>query len=230
MSRPPHRVRTKICGITRPDEARACADAGADALGLVLWHGSPRGVTSREARAISSAVPPFVARVGVFVDASPDEIATTVRELRLDWVQLAGEQDPATCREIRARIGGARIMRTFRLEPGADPAAELGGFELDAHHVDARAGGRPGGTGVRAPWELAARMAQLVPHLILAGGLDAGNVDEAVRTVGPWGVDVASGVEREPGVKDVDRVRAFIAAAQRASAPVVHAGESHDAR
>lgn len=217
MTATARRVRVKICGIRRPEDARACADLGADALGLVLWSGSPRGVTLAEAVAVARAIPPFVARVGVFVDADPATIGRAAAELALDWIQLAGEPDPDACRAIRSRIGSARLMRTFRLAPGADPASLFAGHELDAHHVDASVDGRLGGTGIPAPWDVAARARALVPFLVLSGGLRPDNVERAVRQVEPWALDVASGVERVPGVKDMDLVRAFLGNVGRAS-------------
>jgi phosphoribosylanthranilate isomerase len=200
------RVRVKICGITRREDAALAVSLGADALGFVLWPGSPRAVTSDLARAIVESVPRTVTRVGVFVDPLPDDVAWLVESVGLDAVQLHGRA-PAEAYEFI----GAALVKAVHLESDQDVerAADLPEFVTPL--VDATGGGHAGGTGRVADWRRAARLAARRP-IMLAGGLVAANVADAIRTVRPWAVDVASGVERYPGVKDADRLTRFFQA------------------
>jgi phosphoribosylanthranilate isomerase len=203
------RTRIKICGITREQDAVAAAAAGADAIGFVFWRRSPRAVSAARAGAIGRALPPLVARVGVFVNATPREVARVVREARLQAIQLHGDEDPrdyAGC--------GAAVIKAVALAGRADVERARrygGGVTLLVDVKDARRGG----TGRTADWRLARRLARIRP-VLLAGGLTPANVGRAIRIVGPWGVDVSSGVESRPGRKRVAVVRAFCAAARRA--------------
>jgi phosphoribosylanthranilate isomerase len=218
------RVRIKICGITRPEWAVAAAQAGADAIGLVFAE-SPRRVTVAEASKIVAALPPWVTPVGVFVDEPPARILAIAAEVGLAAVQLHGDEPP----ETPVALGRLKVVKAFRIGSEADvaaagewlAAARQAGRMPDACMVDAAVpGGRKGGTGQKADWNLAAQMAKTGKWqpLILAGGLTPENVAEAIRTVRPWGVDGSSGLEVSPGVKSPEKIRAFVEAVRKASA------------
>jgi phosphoribosylanthranilate isomerase len=206
-------VRVKICGITTPEDGVMAAGAGADAVGLVFWPRSPRHVELDQARTISRAVPPFVLRVGVFVDASADEITRAAEAARLDVAQLHGSEPPEAFDVLRLRG-----IKALRVGPGFDPAEALryegraAGLLLDTHAKSA-----PGGTGETFDWALARELRPRVSYLVLAGGLTPVNVERAIAEVRPDAVDVSSGVESAPGRKDADKVRAFIEAVRRAA-------------
>jgi phosphoribosylanthranilate isomerase len=205
MSRP----RVKICGITRVEDADLAVALGADAIGVVLWEHSPRAITPGQARAIFRALPPFVTRVGVFVDASPATIRAIVDEVGLDAVQLHGDEPVEDYVDLRTRLIKAIAL--------ADDGALDAGTSLPpavTPLVDAADRERRGGTGQLANWTRAAALAAVRPA-ILAGGLTPANVGQAVRDVRPWGLDVSSGVEEAPGVKSQDRLRAFFEAVRR---------------
>jgi indole-3-glycerol phosphate synthase/phosphoribosylanthranilate isomerase len=209
----PPRVAVKICGITSVEDARLSAGSGADAIGLVLWPGSPRAVSVAAARAIASALPAGVDAVGVFVDPARDEVARAVGEIGLDVVQLHGGEEPAQCRGL-----GARVWKAVGVGPGfrAEDALRYGDA-ADGILLDTRAaGGAPGGTGRAFDWSVARALRDRIPYLVLAGGLSAENVAEAVAAVGPDAVDVSTGVESAPGRKDARRVSAFVRAARGA--------------
>ena len=204
------RTRVKICGITRERDARAAVRAGADAIGFVFWPTSPRAITPAKAAAISRSVPGFVTRVGVFVDASPTEVARVVRRARLDAVQLHGDErarDYLDC--------GAAVIKAVSLESRADLRRARA---LPPHVtvlVDVRDLERRGGTGRTANWRLAKALARRRP-ILLAGGLGPANVRTAIRTVRPWGLDVSSGVEAKPGIKSSAKIQALFARIGRA--------------
>lgn len=205
MSRP----RVKICGITRVEDAELAVALGADAIGVVLWKGSPRAVTAVQARAILRALPPFVSRVGVFVDTAPGTIRAIVEEVGLDVVQLHGDEPvedyvdlPTRLLKVVTLTDDGAVQAGARLPAGVTPL------------VDAADRERRGGTGQLANWARAAALAALRPA-ILAGGLTPANVEQAVREVHPWGLDVSSGVEDAAGVKSEDRMRAFFDAVRR---------------
>jgi phosphoribosylanthranilate isomerase len=215
------RIRVKICGIARPEWAVAAAEAGADAIGLVFAE-SPRRVTAAQAARIVGALPPWVAAVGVFVDASAEEILAMAAEAGLAAAQLHGDEPP----EIVGRLGRLKAIKAFRVGSGADLEAarawktksERLGRPADAYLVDARvAGGPKGGTGRTADWGLAARMnLEGFRPLVLAGGLGPENVAEAVAAVRPWGVDGSTGLESAPGEKSPEKIRAFAEAVRKA--------------
>jgi phosphoribosylanthranilate isomerase len=207
------RVQIKVCGLTNPDEAGPVAEAGVDALGLVFWPRSPRAVDLARARQVVAALPPFVLRVGVFVDASLDELRRAVDEVGLDLLQLHGQEPPAFFerlprRAIKALAAGA----DFDLEQACAYAPHTSALLLDAQSTLA-----PGGTGARCDWDVARRVRARVPRLVLAGGLTPDNVQAAIAAVQPDAVDVSSGVESAPGRKDPARVRAFVANVRRAA-------------
>jgi len=220
----------KICGVTRLDDALACASAGADWIGLNLYPGSPRFVPEAEAALIVAALPPSVCAVGIFVDRSPVEVADVATRLGLTIVQLHGHEPP----EDLAELDRLQVIRAFRLEQ-ADSWVEVNryldraqalGRSPDAVLIDSYRSGQAGGTGATIADELLDGIPPL-PRLILAGGLNPRNVAARVARVRPWMVDVASGVETAPGRKDLALVASFISAARS----VPHAGlDSSQAR
>lgn len=188
-------VRLKICGITNAEDAREAVEVGADALGFVLAE-SPRRVTPEQIALICQGLPPYVTRVGVFVDEEYSEVVRLLRECRLDRAQLHGDEDPGFVRALRGRG-----YKAFRVGEGRDPAGEIerypaGTVLLDTWHPD-----RAGGTGRPFDWSIAALLARKMP-VILAGGLSPENVAAAVAQVRPWAIDISSGIESAPGRKD----------------------------
>lgn len=205
----------KICGITSPEDGLAAAEAGADAVGLVFWPASPRAVTPERTRAIGEALPPFVVRVGVFVDASRDEMARAADASGLDMLQLHGSEPPEALAGLpRRALKAVRVGDGFAPEDALRYAGKAAGILVDTR----RPGGTPlpGGTGVPFDWSLVKGLAGQVRFLVLAGGLSPSNVAEAIRSARPHGVDVSSGVESGPGRKDPEKVRAFVEAARAA--------------
>jgi phosphoribosylanthranilate isomerase len=199
-------VPVKVCGITRVADAMLAAELGAAALGFVFWPKSPRRIDPAEAGRIGRSLPPFVSRVGVFVDASPDEIARHVDEAGLDVVQLHGDEQVSEFATLKARI-----VKSVTLASAADLDAAASMADGLPLLVDAADRERRGGTGQRANWTLAGELARR-RTVILAGGLTADNVGEALHLVRPAAIDVSSGVESAPGIKDPDRLRRFLAA------------------
>ncbi len=203
-------IAIKICGVTRPEDAAAAAALGATHLGLNFWPRSRRFVTVETARAIAAAVPAEVRLVGVFVNAALDEIEDTVTRAGLHLAQLHGDEEPGFCERLAGRY--------LRALP-ADRAAEAALYpNAVAILVDTPTTGY-GGAGVTFDWSLVEGARGAGRPLFLAGGLGPGNVAAAVRAVRPDGVDVASGVESAPGIKDLDKMRDFIAAAREAARP-----------
>lgn len=201
----------KFCGMTRREDVLHAADLGAAAVGFVLWPRSARAVTPEQARDLVRALPPFIAAVGVFVDEPPERVREIVQFAGLSVAQLHGRETP----EMLATIGG-RVMKAIG-EPGADLITE--GARWPAHVtllVDAVDPERRGGTAHAADWDRAAALAR-TRRVVLAGGLRPENVAEAIARVAPFAVDVASGVEARPGVKDHARMTAFIDAVRGAS-------------
>jgi phosphoribosylanthranilate isomerase len=208
-------VRIKFCGITRLEDAREAARLGAWAIGLNHWDPGPRRVDPAVAVEIAAELRRRLEVVGVFVNAPLDEIARAVEDEGLTMVQLHGDEGAAFCREV-ARRTGCRVIKAMRVRSGADVrAAEA--FRTDYHLLDAHRAGSPGGTGESFDWELLAARRSTVP-LILAGGLDPDNVAEAIGVARPFAVDVASGVESAPGIKDHALMAAFAERARAASA------------
>lgn len=198
----------KVCGLTRLTDALHAVKHGATALGFVFWPKSPRFVTPEAAAAIVAEVPSSVLTVGVFVNEPIDAIRTIAAQVRLSAVQLHGDEPPAYADAL-----AWPVLRSVTLETAADARQAWGAettFLLDAADRERR-----GGTGVLVDWEQAAGFAR-TQRIVLAGGLTPANVGEAICRVGPYGVDVSSGVEEAPGVKDFDKVTRFLDAAREA--------------
>jgi len=197
-------TRTKICGITRVEDARAAARSGADALGLVFYEKSPRHVTVQQAAQLAASVPPFVTLVGLFVNASAEAVREVLRHVPLDVLQFHGDEEPEFCAQF-----GRTYLKAVRVRPGVDLlqcAARYRGAQ--GLLLDTYIEGTHGGTGESFDWAL-------IPHdlplpVVLSGGLHAGNVAQAIRQVRPYAVDVSSGVEASKGIKDASKVAAFI--------------------
>ena len=203
-------ARVKFCGITRQEDAEVAASLDAWAIGFILWPGSRRAVDPALAAGIGRAMRRRLELVGVFVNPTLDEVVHLAEGIGLTHVQLHGDEGPAFCTAVAQRTG-ARVIKALSVGSAADiRAAER--FHTDLHLLDAAAGRARGGTGRTWDWGLAAQRRSPVP-LILSGGLDPGNVAAGIAAVSPWAVDVASGVEASPGVKDPAKVEAFIAAA-----------------
>jgi phosphoribosylanthranilate isomerase len=211
-----HRTRIKFCGLTRLADAEAAVEAGAWALGVILWPGSPRACDPAEAGRIARTLRRRAEVAGVFVNAPLDELTRTVDALGLTMVQLHGSEGPAFCGEV-ARRTGAKVIKAARVRARADVQA-LEPFHTDFHLYDAYKDGRWGGTGETFDWQLTGLRRAAVP-LILSGGLTPENVGDAVAAVHPYAVDVASGTEAEPGIKDPAKLTAFAAAVHAADAP-----------
>jgi phosphoribosylanthranilate isomerase len=211
------RTRVKICGVTRVEDAEVVASAGADFMGLNFWSGSKRCVGVDAARELAAAARAIasVAIVGVFVNAPIDEVVGIADSVELDVIQLHGDESQQAAASI-----GARTQRWLWKAIGVPAGEELDLEALDRWPADAllldAATPQRGGSGVTIDWATAAHAARR-RRVVLAGGLTPENVTAAVRAVAPWGVDVASGVERAPGVKDAVRVAAFVAAAREGS-------------
>lgn len=206
-----HRTRIKICGITRHEDLAAAIGAGADAIGFVFYPPSPRCLSLEAAADLAARVPPFVTRVGLFVNAAAEAVRATLAAVPLDLLQFHGEEDARYCEQF-----GRPYLKAARVRPGLDllefarahPAAQ--GLLLDAW-VEAY-----GGVGQSFDWSLVPT--GLPVPMVLSGGLHAGNVVEAINKLQPWAVDVSSGVEAGKGIKDADKIAAFIAAVRIADA------------
>lgn len=198
------RTRVKICGLTREQDVEAAVGAGADALGFVFYGPSPRNVSIAKAVELVKGLPPYVTSVALFVNAAADEIARVVDEVGIDLLQFHGDEPPEFC-DTHERPW----MRALRMRPEVDPLAEAGRFgAARGLLLDAYRPGVPGGTGETFDW---ARIpADLASRIVLAGGLTPSNVRQAVRQVRPYGVDVSGGVESDKGIKDAEKIKAFI--------------------
>jgi phosphoribosylanthranilate isomerase len=214
VDRPP---RIKFCGITNLDDAQRAVDAGAWALGMILWPGSPRRCELDEAQRIAAALRRRVELAGVFVNAPLDEVAGVADAVGLTLVQLHGDEGPAYCGEV-ARRTGAKVIKAARVRARADLQA-LDSFHTDFHLLDAHVPGRRGGTGETFDWEIVAARRSTVP-LVLSGGLTAENVAAGIAATRPFAVDVASGTEASPGTKDPDKLEAFAAAVRSTAAGI----------
>ncbi|MBA1202175.1 phosphoribosylanthranilate isomerase [Pseudomonas capeferrum] len=203
-------VRSKICGITRLEDALVAVEAGADALGFVFYARSPRAVEARQVRDIIAALPPFVTTVGLFVNASRCELNEILEVVPLDLLQFHGDEAPADCEGYhRPWIKALRVRPGDDLEAACRLYAGASGILLDTYVA-----GVPGGTGEAFDWSLVP--ARLSKPIILAGGLTAGNVGDAIRQVRPFAVDVSGGVEQAKGIKDPAKVEAFVHAVRQA--------------
>ena len=203
-------VRSKICGITRIEDALAAAEAGADAIGFVFYAKSPRAVDVRQARAIIAELPPFVTTVGLFVNASRCELNEILEVVALDLLQFHGDETPQDCEGYhRPWIKALRVRPGDDLEAACQLYAGSRGILLDTYVA-----GVPGGTGEAFDWSLVP--AHLSKPIILAGGLSADNVGQAIAQVRPYAVDVSGGVEQAKGIKDAAKIEAFMQAVKQA--------------
>ena len=198
------RTRDKICGITRIEDALAAVQHGCDAIGLVFYAKSPRNINPQQAAEIVARLPAFVTAVGLFVDAAPAEIKTVLAAVRLDLLQFHGDETPQQCRQY-----GLPYMKAIRVKADTNLlqyAAEYS--DAQALLLDAYAEGVAGGTGQVFDWSLIPENLPL--PIVLAGGLNAGNVSAAIQQVHPYAVDVSGGVEVTKGIKDADKIAAFM--------------------
>ncbi|MGH8389866.1 MAG: phosphoribosylanthranilate isomerase [Pseudomonas sp.] len=199
-------VRSKICGITRIEDALAAVDAGADAIGFVFYAKSPRAVTPQQARSIIQALPPFVTTVGLFVNAGRAELSEILDAVPLDLLQFHGDESAGECEGWhRPYIKALRVKAGDDIAAACDAYPSASGILLDAY-VE----GIPGGTGEAFDWSLIPQ--DLSKPIVLAGGLTPQNVAGAVAQVRPYAVDVSGGVEASKGIKDPEKIRAFIKA------------------
>jgi len=204
------RTRVKICGITRPEDALLAIRAGADAIGLVFYPPSPRFVELDQAREIIRGLPPFVTVTGLFVDAQPHWIRSRIEALSLDLLQFHGNESPQQCAGY-----GRPYLKAIRMRPDVDLRRKSEDYgDAAALLLDTYRSGVPGGTGETFDWNRVP--ADLAHRVVLAGGLNPENVTSAIRNLRPFAVDVSGGVEREKGVKDSDKIEAFMRGVERA--------------
>jgi phosphoribosylanthranilate isomerase len=211
-------TRVKVCGITRLEDAELAASLGAWALGFILWPSSPRAVEEAVAAGIARRVRRRAELVGVFVNPTLDEVTHAAEAIGLTHVQLHGDEGPSFANEV-ARRTGAKVIKAARVSGGSD-LQQLERFHTDFHLLDTAVEGMRGGSGRTWDWSLAAQRRSKIP-MLLSGGLDADNVADAIAAVRPYAVDVASGVEAEPGVKDPIKLEAFLSIAAPARAGAV---------
>jgi len=212
-----NRLQIKICGVTNVEDARACAELGADMIGLNFYPQSARHIRPQQAREIIEAMPRGVRAIGVFVDPPASEVRSIAKSVGLEYVQLHGNVPPETCRELASEF---RVIRAFSTDGQFKPE-DVRSFPecdviVDAHHAELR-----GGTGLTCDWSLARATFLFARFLILSGGLNAQNVGDAIATVGPHAVDVCTGVETAPGMKNHRAIEEFIAAARAAEHLIV---------
>lgn len=197
-------IRIKICGITRYEDARVAANLGVDALGFIFYPKSPRYISPENASGIIRKLPPFVTKVGVFVNEEPGHVMEVARMAALDTVQLHGEESPEYCSSLEMPV-----VKSFSVEPNSDlsllSSYHVSGFLLDTWSSDKR-----GGTGMTFDWTVAVKACTLYKSVILAGGLGPSNILEAIETVRPFAVDINSGVEISPGVKNPHKMREVV--------------------
>ncbi len=205
------RTRVKICGITTPQDAHTAVSQGADAIGLVFYPHSPRAITPKQAKKIVHCLPPFVTVVGLFVNASREEIGEILSQVRIDLLQFHGDETPDECEGH-----GRSYIKAIRMRDGVDLCAEqkrysgASGLLLDTYRK-----GIPGGTGELFDW--ASIPAEIAGSIILAGGLTPDNIEQAIQQINPYAVDVSGGVEREKGIKDAEKISAFMRGVRRAN-------------
>jgi phosphoribosylanthranilate isomerase len=202
-------VKVKICGITNAADGLAAVEAGADMIGLMFYERSPRNISFTAAAEISRALPPFVVKVGVFVNPDEDMVMRAIGDCGVSLLQFHGEETPEFCTQF-----GVMSMKAFRVR-GPESLADLPKYQTDAWLLDAFSPDAHGGSGAQFNWDLALEATQFGRPIFLAGGLTPENVGEAVRRVQPFGVDVSSGVESAPGKKDHAKVREFIRAVRK---------------
>jgi phosphoribosylanthranilate isomerase len=198
----------KICGITSPEDALAAAEAGADAIGLMFYDKSPRNISPSRAAEIARSLPPFVIKVGVFVDPTVDMVSRAIGECGLNIAQFHGNESPEFC-----MLFPVMTIKAFRIKDSQSLDA-LPDYNTNAYLLDAFVEDKHGGTGAKFNWNLAIEAQKYGRPIFLAGGLNEGNVADAVQQVRPYAVDVSSGVESAPGIKDHQKVRDFIKSAK----------------
>jgi phosphoribosylanthranilate isomerase len=203
-------VKVKICGVTTLGDAQTAVQAGADAVGLMFYSGSPRHIEMETAREIARNLPSSVIRVGVFVDPNPSDVFAAIQICGLNLLQFHGAETPQFCQQF-----GVMTMKAFRVR-NAESLTPLTAFTTDAFLLDSYVPDKPGGTGETFNWDLAVEAKKFGRPIFLAGGLTPENIAAAIRAVQPFAVDVSSGVEISPGRKDPEKIRAFIAAARGA--------------
>lgn len=197
------RVKVKICGITNLDDAIKAAELGADAIGFVFWEGSRRFISPAAAARILREMPPFMTSVGVFVNEGAKAVNRVIDETGIDCAQLHGEESPEECLQVKSRV-----IKAIRIKDSKDLRA-LKSYNVSAFLLDAFIEGVPGGTGKTFDWNIAVE-AKSAGRIILSGGLTPENVKEAVKKVGPYAIDVSSGVELAPGKKDHAKLKKFM--------------------
>lgn len=203
------RTRVKICGITRPEDAAHAAKLGVDAIGLVFYEPSPRYVTHTTARTIAESLPPFVSSVGLFVDAPVEEVFETLKVVRLNLLQFHGDEQPDYCEQFGVPyIKALRMREDVNVTAFAQQHPNAAGILLDTYQA-----GVAGGTGQTFDWNMIPDDVPL--PVILAGGLDANNVAQAICSVHPYAVDVSGGVEEHKGVKDQEKMSEFLKEVKR---------------
>lgn len=211
------RTRAKICGITRVEDVQAVADAGCDAIGFVFYPPSPRSVTQAQAEMLVKAVPAYIQVVGLFVNSTADDIQDILKTVPLDILQFHGDESPEQCQAIAQQVG-RRWYKAIQVKPDLDVATEIQRYQtagasavlLDAWHPDLK-----GGTGHSFDWST---FPQLHIPLILAGGLNPDNIEQAIHTTQAYAVDVSGGVESAKGIKDQQLIERFMQGVHRGSA------------
>ena len=198
-----YHVKVKVCGMTNLKDAMVAVEEGADAVGFIFYKKSPRSVTMKTVREIVLELPPFVDTVGVFVDETAEQINKIADYCNLDIIQLHGNESPTFCKKIRRKV-----IKAFRIKD-MQSVKKISNFQVSGFLLDTFSDNLHGGTGKVFDWNLALPAKKFGP-VIMAGGLTPNNVQQAVRQIRPYGVDVCSGVESEPGIKDHKKVRAFL--------------------
>ena len=196
-------VKVKVCGMTSLKDALVAVEGGADAVGFIFYKKSPRSVTMKTVREIVLELPPFVDTVGVFVDETAEQVNKIADYCNLDIIQLHGDESPTYCKKIRRKV-----IKAFRIKD-MQSVKKISNFQVSGFLLDTFSENLHGGTGKVFDWNLALPAKKFGP-VIMAGGLTPNNVQQAVRQIRPYGVDVCSGVESEPGIKDHKKVRAFL--------------------
>ncbi len=204
------RVKIKICGITSSEDAMAAVDAGADALGFMLTDLSPRKISIEAAARIIHDLPPFVAKVGVFVNPTPEFVRQAIQVAGIDTLQFHGEEPPEFCRQFAP----LKIYKAFRVKD-ATALQTMPAYDTDAWLLDSYVRGKAGGTGEVFNWDIASQAKDFGRPIILAGGLNVSNVAQAIHEAWPYAVDVSSGVESAPGKKDAKLVKDFCEAVRK---------------
>ena len=202
------RIKVKICGTTSLKDAFLAVESGADAIGFIFYKMSPRNISQKEAKEIILQLPPFIETVGVFVNETSDKINRIAEQCKLNSIQLHGEESPALCRRVKRKV-----IKAFRVK-NADSLKSIASYDVSGFLLDSYNDVSKGGTGQVFDWNLALRVKKQGP-VILAGGLNPYNIFTAIHRVKPYGVDVCSGVEKSPGIKDHEKIREFIKSVRR---------------